>query len=143
MLALVAAPIDLGQLVQSVRTDACGAIVTFFGVVRESSAGDSRRVTSIRYEAYAALAEAQMGAIAAQAVHRFGPLEIAIVQRTGEVALGEASIAIAVAAAHRDAAFDACEFIIDEIKLHAAVWKQEVFADGRSAWRDNPPAVPR
>ena len=138
MRALVTEPIDLGLLVQAVRTDACGAIVTFLGVVRETSADDDDRpVVGIRYEAYPALAEKQLEAVAAQTAQRFGPLEIAIVHRTGELRLGDASVAIAVAAPHRGAAFDACEFAIDEIKRQAAVWKQELFADGATAWRAN------
>lgn len=137
MLDIVTAPIDLAALVAAVRSDACGAIVTFLGVVRETSAADARRVESIRYEAYEALARPQLAAIADAARVAFGPLEIAIVQRTGELRLGEASIAIAVAAPHRARAFDACEFAIDEIKGRAAVWKQEVFADGETAWRAN------
>jgi molybdopterin synthase catalytic subunit len=93
----------------------------------------------MRYEAYAALALAQLHEIAAAARGAFGPLEIAIVHRVGELTLGETSIAIAVAAPHRGRAFDACEFAIDEIKARLAVWKQEVFADGEREWRANAP----
>ncbi len=140
MIEIVDAPLELEQLIAAVRGDAWGAIVTFVGVVRESSPDDPRPVRRIRYEAYPALALPQLRAIAAQTLARFGPLEIAIVHRTGELTLGEASIAIAVAAPHRAAAFDACEFAIDEIKRTAAVWKQEIFADGDAAWRANAPA---
>ncbi len=137
MLAVVGEPIVMDALVAAVRTDACGAVVTFAGVVRETSPEDARRVTRIRYEAYADLALSQLEAIAAATRVRYGPLEIAIVHRTGDLALGETSIAIAVAAPHRGAAFDACEFAIDEIKAQLAVWKQEVFADGDTAWTAN------
>jgi molybdopterin synthase catalytic subunit len=139
MLAIGTAPIDVAALVRAVRSDACGAVVTFSGVVRETSPVDPRRVTCIRYDAYPALARTQLAEIAAAARARFGPLEIAIVHRTGELAVGEISIAIAVAAPHRGLAFDACEFAIDEIKLRLAVWKQEVFADGDAAWLPNAP----
>jgi len=141
MLEIVSAPIDLDVLVRAVRTDACGAVVTFAGVVRATSPDDPRPVRCIRYEAYAALARLQLREIAAAAAAAHGPLEIAIVHRTGELALGETSIAVAVAAPHRGRAFDACEFAIDAVKARLAVWKQEVFADGQAAWTANASAV--
>jgi molybdopterin synthase catalytic subunit len=106
-------------------------------VVRATSSADPRRVVSIRYDAYPALARTQLSEIAAAARTAFGPLEIAIVHRTGELVVGEVSIAIAVAAPHRARAFDACEFAIDTIKERLAVWKQEVFVDGDAVWRPN------
>jgi molybdopterin synthase catalytic subunit len=139
MLEITAEAIDLAALVTAVRTDACGAVVVFAGVVRETSPDDQRPVRRIRYEAYPALALGQMREIVAATQAAFGPLEIAIVHRTGELALGETSIAIAVAAPHRGPAFDGCEYAIDEIKTRLAVWKQEVFADGETAWRANTP----
>src|SRR5665811_753095 len=110
MFAITDAPIALDELVRAVRTAACGAVVTFAGVVRESSPDDPRAVRQIRYEAYPALALVQMREIAAAAEAAFGPLNIAIVHRTGMLELGETSIAIAVAAAHRGQAFDGCEY---------------------------------
>ena len=141
MLAITAQPIEMGALVDAVRTDACGAVVTFAGVVRITSPEDVRPVRAIRYEAYPALALRQMAEIAAAARAAHGPLEIAIVHRTGDLRLGETSIAIAVAAPHRGRAFDACEYAIDAIKADLAVWKQEVFEDGDTAWRANTPAA--
>jgi molybdopterin synthase catalytic subunit len=105
--------------------------------VRETSADDPRLVRRIAYEAYPALALAQLREIAGTTRAAFGPLEVAIVHRVGELAVGETSIAIAVAAPHRGRAFDACEYAIDEIKARLAVWKQEVFADGEREWRAN------
>jgi molybdopterin synthase catalytic subunit len=87
MVELTSEPIELEALVRSVRTDACGAIVVFAGVVRASSPDDPRRVESIRYEAYAALALPQLREIADAARAAYGPLEMAIVHRTGEVRL--------------------------------------------------------
>jgi molybdopterin synthase catalytic subunit len=141
MLEITAEPIELEALVRAVRTDACGAVVAFAGVVRETSPDDPRPVRSIRYEAYAALALTQLREIAAATRGAFGPLEIAIVHRIGELTLGETSIAIAVAAPHRGRAFDGCEYAIDEIKARLAVWKQEVFADGEREWRANAPPL--
>jgi len=107
MLEIIAAPVELDALIRAVRTDACGAVVTFAGVVRLTSPDDPRPVLRIRYEAYPALALTQMREIAAATRATFGPLEIAIVHRVGELTLGETSIAIAVAAPHRGRAFDA------------------------------------
>jgi molybdopterin synthase catalytic subunit len=81
-----------------------------------------------------------MREIAAEAHAAYGPLEIAIVHRVGELQVGETSIAIAIAAPHRGPAFDACEYAIDEIKARLAVWKQEAFAGGEREWRPNAPA---
>jgi molybdopterin synthase catalytic subunit len=143
MLEITTEPIDADALVRAVRTDACGAVVLFAGVVRATSPDDPRPVRRVRYEAYPALALAQLREIAAETRAAFGPLEIAIVHRTGELGVGETSIGIAVAAPHRGPAFDACESAIDEVKARLAVWKQEVFADGDSAWRANAPAAGR
>jgi len=137
MIAIVDTAIEAGALITQVRTDACGAVVTFLGVVRETSAADPRPVERIAYEAYASMAVPEMEAIAAEARERFGPIEIAMVHRTGDLALGEASVGVAVAAPHRAAAFDACEYAIDELKARVAVWKQERFRDGDRAWRAN------
>jgi molybdopterin synthase catalytic subunit len=137
MIRLQHETIVIDALVAAVRTDACGAVATFLGVTRESSVGDARPVCSLTYEAYPAMAEPVMATIAQEARTRFGPLEIAIVHRVGEVALGETSVAIAVAAPHRAQAFDACEYAIDELKARVPIWKKEQYADGAAAWRAN------
>jgi molybdopterin synthase catalytic subunit len=137
MIALVETPIDANTLVAHVRTDACGAVVTFLGVVRETSAEDKRPVQGIAYEAYAAMAVPEMEKIAQEARARFGLIEISLLHRTGDLGLGEASVGIAVAAPHRAAAFDACEYAIDALKARVAIWKQERFRDGDRAWRAN------
>jgi molybdopterin synthase catalytic subunit len=137
MIALSARRLDAGALEQSVRTDRHGAVVTFVGTTRETSPGDPRPVAALDYEAYDAMAVAEMEAIAAEARERFGPLGIAMVHRTGRVELGEASVVVVVAAPHRAAAFDACRYAIDALKARVAVWKREVYADGDGAWIAN------
>lgn len=137
MIRLQHEAIVLDALVAAVRTDACGAVVTFLGVTRLSSVGDARPVAALTYEAYDAMAVPMMEAIAHEARERFGPLDIAMVHRLGEVALGEASVAIAVAAPHRAQAFEACEYAIDELKARVPIWKMERYADGETAWRAN------
>jgi molybdopterin synthase catalytic subunit len=134
--------IELERLVRAVRSDACGAVVAFAGVVRETSPADARPVVRVRYEAYPALALPQLREIAAETLAAFGPLDIAIVHRTGDLLVGETSIAIAVAAPHRGPAFDGCEYAIDAVKARLAVWKQEVFSDGDTAWQANLAGAP-
>jgi molybdopterin synthase catalytic subunit len=128
--------IDLPALAGLVRSAACGAVVTFAGTVRERCA-EGRLVRALSYEIYPAMALAEMRRIAAEITAKFAPVEIAMTHRGGELAVGETSVAIAVAAPHRAAAFAACEYAIDELKARVPVWKKEHYADGSSAWREN------
>ena len=96
-IGLSAAPLDIDALMRSVQLPEHGAVATFLGTTRETSPGDPRPVAALEYEAYEAMAVAEMEAIADEARERFGPLQIAIVHRTGRVALTEPSIAIVVA----------------------------------------------
>ena len=137
MIALSAEPIDPAALERAVKTDAHGAVVTFLGTTRETSPDDPRPVAALEYEAYESLAVAEMERIANETRERFGPLGIAMVHRTGRVALGEPSVAVVVAAPHRGAAFDACRYAIDALKSRVAVWKREVYRDGGAAWIAN------
>ncbi|MBD5635956.1 MAG: molybdenum cofactor biosynthesis protein MoaE [Candidatus Eremiobacteraeota bacterium] len=128
--------LDVGALVDAVRDPRSGGLVTFVGYVRETS-DDERAVTGLSYEAHVALALAEIRAIGAEASTRFGPARVAIAHRIGELTIGEAAVAIAVAAAHRAAAFDACEYAIDELKRRAPIWKKEHYASGDASWREN------
>ncbi len=139
MFAIVRGPIDVSAIAKSVRTDACGAIITFSGVVRETS-DDDRPVTGLSYEAHESMAAAEFEAIAQEARRRFGPCEIAVAHRIGDLHVGEVSVAVAVGAPHRGVAFDACLFTIDELKRRAPIWKKEHYAQGDSEWRSNPDA---
>ncbi len=134
---IVDRPIELGRLIGAVRTDAMGGLVTFVGYVRATS-DDGRPVDGLSYEAHRDLALEAMRTIGAEASARFGPARVAIVHRTGVLGLGEAAVAIAVASAHRAAAFDACEYAIDELKRRVPIWKKERYLDGDAAWRENP-----
>jgi len=137
MFRITAQPIDPGAIERSVRTDACGGVVTFAGIVRERS-DDGRPVTGLSYEAHAEMAVAEFERIADEARARFGACEIAIVHRTGDLKIGEAAVVVAVASAHRGAAFAACEYAIDELKRRAPIWKKEHYAGGvDSEWKQN------
>jgi molybdopterin synthase catalytic subunit len=137
MIAIGPEPVDLAAMIAAVGSAEHGAICTFLGTTRETSPGDDRPVEALDYEAYLELARADFEAIAAEARERFGPLRIAIVHRTGRVALGEASVGIAVGSPHRGAAFDACEFAINTLKARAPIWKRETYRDGGTAWIAN------
>lgn len=140
MIGLSDAGLDVAALVRAVQSDAHGAVVTFLGTTRATSPGDPRPVVALEYEAYDTMAIAELETIAREARERFGPLEIAMMHRTGRVALGEPSVAIVVAAPHRGAAFDACRYAIDAVKARVAVWKREVYRDGDTAWVANTPS---
>lgn len=128
MIRLQTEPIEVDSLVRETRGDGDGAVALFLGTARNVSAG--RRVLFLEYEAYAGMAEREMERIAREAGERFGVSRVAIVHRTGRVAIGEASVGIAVAAAHRAEALEACRYVIDTLKARVPIWKREHFADG-------------
>jgi molybdopterin synthase catalytic subunit len=125
--------LDLGALVALVSDPAAGAIATFVGTSRRSSnnaAHVEKPVETLWYEAYEAMAVKRLREIGEEAARKFEVTRVAAWHRTGEVAIGEASVAIAVSAPHRGPAFDACRFVIEEIKRSLPVWKRERFRDG-------------
>lgn len=130
---LVTAPIDLTRLVARVSAPERGGIATFLGLVRDHHAG--RGVVSLSYSAYGEMAERACAAIAAEAEARFGAA-VALEHRVGDLAIGDVAVGIAAAAPHRAAAFDACRYVIEEVKRRVAIWKKETYADGSVAWVD-------
>lgn len=132
-------PISAADLVARVASSRAGAIATFEGVVRDHHAG--KAVAFLEYEAYAPMAEKVLAAIAGEAADRWPIEAIAVAHRTGRLEVGEASVAIAVASAHRGDAFDALRYTIDELKTRAPVWKRETGPDG-SHWIEGPDIVP-
>jgi molybdopterin synthase catalytic subunit len=135
MVRLQSGAIDAAALASDVRGDGDGAVCSFLGTVRNVNAG--RRVLFLEYEAYASMAEREMERIAAEAIARFGVSCVGIVHRVGRVEIGEASVAIAVAAPHRAAALDACRFVIDTLKRTVPIWKREHF-EGGTVWIEGP-----
>jgi molybdopterin synthase catalytic subunit len=128
-------PIDPGRLAAEVSAPDRGAISTFLGTVR-AGPGDGP-VVRIEYSAYESMLEEEFARIVAEAEARWPGVAVAAVHRLGDVPLGEASIGIAVGAARRVAALDACRHVIEEAKRRLPVWKREVLADGSAVWRDN------
>jgi molybdopterin synthase catalytic subunit len=128
------------EIAAQVRTDADGAVATFDGCVRNHSHG--RSTLYLEYEAYEAMALAKMHEIAAYLHANYAIRRVAMVHRLGRLEIGETSVVVAVSAAHRAAAFDACRYAIDTLKKTVPIWKKEFFADG-AVWADGElPPVP-
>ncbi|MDE3105149.1 MAG: molybdopterin converting factor subunit 1 [Acidobacteriota bacterium] len=134
--ALVREPIDAAAIVAEMKAGADGAVCLFDGIVRDNTRG--RPTLHLDYEAYETMALQQMQQLAAEAVARFGVREVSLVHRLGRLLVGETSVLIVVASAHRAAAFDACRWLIDTLKKSVPVWKKEQFADG-AVWADGEP----
>jgi MoaE-MoaD fusion protein len=129
---LTAEPIDVGEVARRVVPAECGATVTLDGYVREWTEG--RRTLYLVYEAYAPMAVAEMKRLGARLREKFSDVRhVGIVHRTGRLEIGETSVVISVAAPHRRAAFEACEWAIKELKRTVPVWKKE-FYEGGEVW---------
>lgn len=118
------------------RSNACGGIVTFLGVVRER-ANDGRAVNGLEYEAHEAMALAEFEIIGTEVRERFPGVRLGIVHRTGALDVGETAVAVCAAAPHRGEAFEACEYAIGELKARAPIWKKERYTDGSGEWIAN------
>jgi molybdopterin synthase catalytic subunit len=133
---IVRAVIAADAIVAEMKAGADGAVCVFDGIVRDNTRG--RRTLHLDYEAYEEMALEQMRGLAAEAVRRFGVRDVALVHRLGRLVVGETSVLIVVASAHRAAAFDACEWLIDTLKRTVPIWKKEQFVDG-AIWADGEP----
>jgi molybdopterin synthase catalytic subunit len=134
MVILTDGELDVRALADFVRRDEAGAVIVFEGVTRNHH--DGRGVVRLEYEAYDGMAEAEMARISDVARERWPDVRIAMAHRIGLVGVGEASVAIAVSAPHRDTAYQASRFSIDSLKASVPIWKKEVYADG-SVWKAN------
>jgi molybdopterin synthase catalytic subunit len=135
MVELVRGPIDAEALAQAVGWEGAGAVLVFSGVGR-SEVVEGRRVLSLFYEAYEEMAIPVLREIEEEVRALFPGARVAMVHRLGEVAIGEASVVIAVSAPHRDECYRASRHAIDELKHRAPIWKKEIFSDG-AAWKAN------
>jgi len=125
-------PLNAEQLKAAAENPACGALVTFEGWVRNHNEGHA--VTALEYEAYDQLAVAEGSRILGEAIEKFGLHQAVCVHRTGHLAIGDIAVWVGVATPHRDAAFKACRYIIDEIKVRVPIWKKEHYVNGDSGW---------
>jgi len=122
------AVIDTAMVTAGMKAGSDGAVCVFDGIVRDNTRG--RRTLYLDYEAYREMALEQMRGLAAEAATRFGVRDVAVVHRLGRLMVGETSVLVVVASAHRGAAFDACRWLIDTLKKQVPIWKKEVFVDG-------------
>jgi molybdopterin synthase catalytic subunit len=127
-------PLHLHEAVQCVQHASAGAIVTFHGMVRNSSRGHA--IEYLEYEAYRPMAQREMERIVGQAQQQFSA-RCAAIHRIGKLRVGETSILVAAASAHRAQSFDACRYVMDEIKTSVPIWKKEVAVDG-AWWVEDP-----
>jgi len=134
--AIVRGPIPTQEVLAGVKRGEDGAAVVFEGVVRNQTRG--RRTLYLDYEAYEEMALKQMESLAGQVLSQFQIRDVALAHRLGRLEIGETSVLIVVAAAHRAAAFDACRWLIDTLKRTVPIWKKEYFEDG-AVWADGEP----
>jgi molybdopterin synthase catalytic subunit len=130
--ALTDQRIDTAALVAEVSREANGATLLFIGTVRDIN--DGRSVTGIEYSAYRSMAEREMADIVREASDKFATLDIVVEHRLGELAIGDASVAIAVAHPRRGAAYDASRYVIEQLKKRVPIWKLEHYLDGTREW---------
>jgi molybdopterin synthase catalytic subunit len=132
-------PIDSAALLAQIKAGEDGAVCLFDGVVRNHTR--NRRTLYLEYDSYPAMALIEMERLATEALAHFSIRELRIVHRVGRLQVGESSVLIVVASAHRAAAFDACRWIIDSLKRSVPIWKKEFFEDG-ATWADGEPFPP-
>ena len=128
---VIAEKIDACALIARAGDESAGASSVFIGTARNSSTERTAdAVDRLEYEAYVPMAEAELTAIASEAIETFGALHVLVHHRVGALALGEAAVAVVVSTRHRSEAFEACRYVIEELKKRVPIWKKEVFADG-------------
>ena len=132
MIQLTRDAIDSQALIAQVTTPAAGAVVLFLGTVREFT--DGQQTVALDYEGYPEMAERKLAELEHAAHHRWSLVDVALVHRLGHLELTEASVAVAVSAAHRGEAFAAATWLIDTLKQVVPIWKRENFADGTTEW---------
>jgi molybdopterin synthase catalytic subunit len=125
--------LDLAALIAELAAPERGGVASFLGLVRDHHEG--RSVTGLSYTAYAPMAERVCGEIVGETETRW-PVRVALRHRLGDLAIGDAAVAVAVAGDHRDEAFAACRYVIEELKRRVPIWKRERYADGTEAWVD-------
>ena len=129
VIQLTREPLDRDALAKAVSHPSVGGIVIFEGVVRDNASG--KQVLYLEYDVYEEMAVEQIRAIIAEAQQRWGVERVAVAHRFGRLEIGEVSVIIVVASAHRGEAFEACHYIIDTLKRTVPIWKKEVTTDGR------------
>jgi molybdopterin synthase catalytic subunit len=124
------------EIIADIKAGEDGAVCVFDGIVRNNTRG--RKTLYLDYEAYREMALEKMQGLGSEAIERFGVRDVALVHRLGRLMVGETSVLIVVASAHRGAAFEACRWLIDTLKKTVPIWKKEQFVDG-AIWADGEP----
>jgi molybdopterin synthase catalytic subunit len=130
---LTSEAIDQAALLASVQAPERGGVASFLGIVRDHHEG--RPVLRLDYSAYGEMAEAECGRIVAEAEARWR-VAVALRHRVGSLAIGDTAVAVVAASAHREEAFAACRYMIEEVKRRVPIWKREFYADGTVSWVD-------
>jgi len=136
---LYRSPIESAEIIKAIKHAEDGAVVVFDGIVRNNSKG--RPTLYLDYEAYEEMADKQMRTLAQEAIAQFGVRQVIIVHRLGRLHVGETSVLIIVASAHRAQAYEASRWLIDTLKKTVPIWKKETFVDG-AVWADGEPFPP-
>ncbi|RJP32560.1 MAG: molybdenum cofactor biosynthesis protein MoaE [Candidatus Omnitrophota bacterium] len=124
---------SVDAVIQALKQQGMGAIVTFTGIARGESR-DGKPVRAVEWDVYETMALRAFAKIREDSIHRFGLIDAAIVHRYGRQEPGENLVLIAAASSHRQEAFDACQFMMNEIKRSAPLWKKEILDDGEERW---------
>jgi molybdopterin synthase catalytic subunit len=131
MVFLTEQPIELAPLIAAVQSPTRGGVAMFLGIVRNHQAG--REVRRLHYSAYGPMAEAECARIVAEAQGTWA-VAVSLTHRVGGLEIGDTAVAVIAAAAHRDPAFAACRYVIEQVKRRVPIWKQEFYADGSVGW---------
>ena len=134
--ALVDRPIEIAAIVSEVARNSNGATLLFIGTVRDVNNG--RAITGMDYTAYASMATRELTEILGEAAQQFETEDIVVEHRLGTLGLGDASVAIAVAHAHRGPAYDGSRYVIEQLKQRVPIWKLEHYVDGSREWVGTP-----
>lgn len=131
---ILAAALPVQRAIEFVADSGAGGIAIFLGTTRNETRADGRVLLALDYEAYGEMAIEQMRDLARRAREKWPIIKLALLHRTGRVALAEPSVVIAVSTPHRGEAFDACQWLIDTLKSEVTIWKKEIWADGSGTW---------
>jgi molybdopterin synthase catalytic subunit len=132
MIEITDQPIDYAAVTERVRSPRAGAVCVFLGTVREFTG--ERRTVALEYESFEEMALKKLDELEHEARRRWPVIELALVHRVGDLALGEVSVAVAVSCPHRHESFEACRWLIDTLKQVVPIWKKEVWDDGTKEW---------
>jgi molybdopterin synthase catalytic subunit len=134
IVALKSTALDVGSAIGAAGDGGSGAIAVFLGITRSDVNAEGRELIALDYEAYGEMAEGQMRQLVVEARNRWPVGRVVLEHRIGIVKVGEPSVLVVVWTPHRAEAFEACRFLIDQLKAQVTIWKKEVWADGSSSW---------